>query len=449
MKSISAFFVLALTLLLALVGNLPAAGLTLVVGSALRSSLPQSQLCTLTLTVSELLADVISAFNTYIFAINQTANNWTGRTLKYLKSYTGQIALTPTVGQYSGDANGWKGSVTNAARDLLVDVTVTVNNCPVCHLNWTHLNQIKDDKNAYAEVISNAAKALASNFMQTVATGFNTQNFSYSTTTAAADFDFDVLNAATGTLTTQGMATTGRVLLVNTDCASAISGDTARIGTSLLYGQLNQTDNALRMWRGVAGFSMILEWPELPSNNGSAKAVTIATTDIVTSAAHGYANGDPVVFASLTGGAGLTNGTKYYVRDITTDTFKVSATVGGAAVDVTTAYSSGTVTKTENLIAFAYTRNAIINMAGIPDEINSFLNTGTAGGPGQTMNFGAITMPETGISMYSADWQEQPTGNQNLSLGFFSGQSFGRQGYANGTGSASLFNKEGHRFISA
>jgi len=70
---------------------------------------------------------------------------------------------------------------------------------------------------------------------------------------------------------------------------------------------------------------------------GARKAATIAaSTDIVTSNAHGYVDTDPVIFRTLTGGAGLVVGTTYYVRDKTTDTFKVAATVGGAAIDVTT-----------------------------------------------------------------------------------------------------------------
>lgn len=73
------------------------------------------------------------------------------------------------------------------------------------------------------------------------------------------------------------------------------------------------------------------------TQTGSRKAATIAAaTDAVTATAHGFANGERVVFVALTGGAGLTVGTTYFVRDATASTFKVAATSGGAAVDVTT-----------------------------------------------------------------------------------------------------------------
>lgn len=59
-------------------------------------------------------------------------------------------------------------------------------------------------------------------------------------------------------------------------------------------------------------------------------------TDIFTSAAHGLFNNDTIVFRSTgTLPAPLTAGTIYYVIDSTLDTFRVSLTQGGAAVDIT------------------------------------------------------------------------------------------------------------------
>lgn len=68
-----------------------------------------------------------------------------------------------------------------------------------------------------------------------------------------------------------------------------------------------------------------------------------ADDDTVTLAAHGFRNGDPIVFPTLTGGTGLTAGTKYFVRDATENSFKVAATLGGAAINVTADATAGTV----------------------------------------------------------------------------------------------------------
>jgi hypothetical protein len=74
-------------------------------------------------------------------------------------------------------------------------------------------------------------------------------------------------------------------------------------------------------------------------------SATIGTNDVVTSAAHGLANGAAVYFTSLTGGVGLTTFTKYFVVSKTATTFKVSTTSGGTAVNVTTLYSAATWSK--------------------------------------------------------------------------------------------------------
>ena len=61
--------------------------------------------------------------------------------------------------------------------------------------------------------------------------------------------------------------------------------------------------------------------------------------DTIRSPAHGFANDDRVAFEAEDVGAlpcGLVAGTHYYVVNAATDTFKASATQGGAAIDITT-----------------------------------------------------------------------------------------------------------------
>ncbi len=60
-------------------------------------------------------------------------------------------------------------------------------------------------------------------------------------------------------------------------------------------------------------------------------------TDRFTFTAHGYADNTPIWITNLSGGAGLTNNTVYFVRNSTANDFQVSTTTGGAAVNVTTA----------------------------------------------------------------------------------------------------------------
>jgi hypothetical protein len=90
----------------------------------------------------------------------------------------------------------------------------------------------------------------------------------------------------------------------------------------------------------------------VPAEGAVGAAVTLDTSaaadDIIdTATAHGYVAGDKVVFTSLTGGAGLTANQVYYViaGSLGAQTFKVSATPGGSAVNFTTDITAGTVRK--------------------------------------------------------------------------------------------------------
>lgn len=104
-------------------------------------------------------------------------------------------------------------------------------------------------------------------------------------------------------------------------------------------------------------------------NGGSPKEfVATPGTDTITSPAHGYADTQKIVFYGGTVPGGLTEGTVYYVRDATTDTFKVAATSGGAAIDITSAGTGGCMvsTITEDAYAGAGTHTISSATFGLP-----------------------------------------------------------------------------------
>lgn len=70
----------------------------------------------------------------------------------------------------------------------------------------------------------------------------------------------------------------------------------------------------------------------LDVDGGSETATVVASTGVFTLTAHGLVNGQSVVFT--TPPAGLTADTTYYVINATTNTFKVSTTVGGTAATI-------------------------------------------------------------------------------------------------------------------
>lgn len=105
---------------------------------------------------------------------------------------------------------------------------------------------------------------------------------------------------------------------------------------------------------------MAEEWDVFALAPGSG-TVTLATSaaadDIIdTAAAHGFAAGDQVMFSTLTGGAGLTEGTTYYViaANLAATTFQVSTTAGGSAALFTTDITAGVVAAAPTLLATLY-----------------------------------------------------------------------------------------------
>lgn len=68
------------------------------------------------------------------------------------------------------------------------------------------------------------------------------------------------------------------------------------------------------------------------------RSTAVGSTDVITASGHGWADSDVVrVEAELATDAlpsGLNNSTSYYLRDTTTNTFKLTLTAGGAAIDI-------------------------------------------------------------------------------------------------------------------
>lgn len=61
----------------------------------------------------------------------------------------------------------------------------------------------------------------------------------------------------------------------------------------------------------------------------------VVATNIITQPAHGFSDGDTVTPTALGSVTGITIGVVYFIRDATTDTYKLAATINAAAVDLT------------------------------------------------------------------------------------------------------------------
>lgn len=122
---------------------------------------------------------------------------------------------------------------------------------------------------------------------------------------------------------------TGAVVLNAAD-VGAIGGTTGAIDNSIL--RANGTGGATLQNSGLVIEDAIQSF-----------AVTgVASTDIITATGSAFANGQPVRFSALTGGAGLVTTTNYFVINVSGATFQVSTSVGGAASLFATDITTGT-----------------------------------------------------------------------------------------------------------
>jgi hypothetical protein len=124
--------------------------------------------------------------------------------------------------------------------------------------------------------------------------------------------------------------------------------------TAGVGGGTGSTDNSILRSDGTGGSTLQASGLVIEDTVSPINITGDAGTDIITAVGHTYAANQGVRFPTLTGGSGLTAATtNYFVRDISGDTFKVSTTSGGAAVNFTTNITAGTVVAMQNNVAIA------------------------------------------------------------------------------------------------
>lgn len=119
---------------------------------------------------------------------------------------------------------------------------------------------------------------------------------------------------------------------------NAASGGSRALNAAVVFDVPACTVKWIGFWNVTAFIGCAPNGGATPKN-----FMSIASTDTVYSAAHGWSDTQKIAFFNGTPPTGLTEGTTYFVRDAATDTFKVAATAGGAAIDLTAAPSFGCV----------------------------------------------------------------------------------------------------------
>lgn len=382
-----------------------------------------ANLCTNTLTPIILLQQTMRALFVKCPALMFFANEFTTERLKLNQQVIGKIRTRPVTSTYDANAGGYKNGA-QESRDLLLDVPFTMDQHIHVTVKLSHLYALSDSIIKLQEHFDDSASVIGKGVSRYMLGKVDSKSFTNGSTYTTGNSNKDALNAIRKSMNLRGVPD-NRFALVNSDVMEALSGD-SRITNRYDNASQSTDGQALGRLSNLAGFRDIVEDPELSTANGDTLTVSgIATTDIVTTTtAHGLAVNDRVMFLTLAGGnSELAINTAYYVVTVgSTTTFKVSATRGGSAIDVGTAFTGGTVAKRENITGFFATREAIAIKTGLPTDS---IEAAQAFGIPVPVSSDVVTDPDSGLSMIAYKWFEAGTMDAYITLAVLYGATAG------------------------
>ena len=198
------------------------------------------------------------------------------------------------------------------------------------------------------DILARYSQAAAISIAETIESDLiaEMQGGTYKSGSYGTDIDAAALRTGWKTMTDNKCPQDGRSVILSTTDSIAILGDSS-LANFLQLSRPTATAEGPQAIGNLYGFDLFPSQFITEAGTGVALANPSANADdiIDTSTAHGFAADDVVEFTALTGGAGLSTSTQYYVisANLGAQTFQVSATKGGAAVNFTTDITAGSV----------------------------------------------------------------------------------------------------------
>jgi hypothetical protein len=217
-----------------------------------------------TLTVSEILSDVLDAFKTRVPALNFFAADMGSQQVKKGQTIIAHIPTLPTVYDHTA-ANGYSENAQNA-RDLLTDVPVVIDQWKHVTIKLLHDDVNEDRSKNYLKSINNAGYVLGKTVVDFVLDKALETNFSQQTIELTDDTNLETLETIRVAMNAVD-AGTPRNGVVNSATLKALMSD-ARIASGDYHGQM-VGENPFAVLRNLSGFSNILEYPDLDDNSES------------------------------------------------------------------------------------------------------------------------------------------------------------------------------------
>jgi hypothetical protein len=267
----------------------PVVALVLLTVFSLAVNPAKARLCTVTLSVPEILMDVLDAFKfetPILFGPDGFATDHSSKTAVLGDKITARISHVPTVQDYDntpGPGHGFYGGAQNVTT-LIEDVPVTLDRLSHVPIKVGWLTQLSSKLPLYKEAVRNIGYALGKKVVDTAIEQLRV-NFSNSIALPPVLTNLDSLENVRTQLNSQKAFGKGRFGFVNSSVADAISADD-RSRSSLFYGELNGAEG-YRRWKNMAGCSWIQEKPDIADRLGpfigffgDRRAVTVATRQV-------------------------------------------------------------------------------------------------------------------------------------------------------------------------
>jgi hypothetical protein len=245
---------------------------------------PKAQCNDVTLSVPEIIVDVMDAFKLEtpeLFQPGGFGTDFSSKTSVLGDKITAKIAHVPLTGAYDAANGGFKAAAQDVTT-LIEDVPVTLNQFRVVSIKVSWLTQLASKLPLYKEAIRNYGFALGKYVVDTALAQVTAANLSNQVQVAVANINLDTFD---GTLrdqmNAQKISNRGRYCLINTSAASKLGSDD-RVRSSLFYGALNG-DQGYRRWNNLAGFGFIREYPDMFAGGnllgvaGDSRAIVVAT----------------------------------------------------------------------------------------------------------------------------------------------------------------------------
>ena len=245
----------------------------------LSSPVPRARCFITTLTVSEILTDVLDAFKQRVPALNFFSTDMSQERVKYGQTIIAHLPVVPTAYDHVA-ANGYSANAQNA-RDLLVDVPIVMDGWKDVPIKILVADATQDRSQNYLKTISNAGYVLGKAVVDYALTKVVSANFSQSTDELTASAGRDTLSKVRVAMNTK-KAGTPRYMLTNSDLFASLDND-PRVASRDYYGQQTGSDPFGRLIN-ISGFAEVQEYPDFPENSHGlsafafdSRAIAVAT----------------------------------------------------------------------------------------------------------------------------------------------------------------------------